>query len=121
MNGIDHNVIKLKLFPFSIRNKARNWFKILMPGSIDTLGTLVETLLIELFIPQFRVEIMQFRQGDQETLNDAWNRFKEMLRRFPQLGYELSAQVKIIYNGLNYSTRALTDAACGGSTMKIGK
>ena len=24
MNGVDHDVIKLKLFPFSLREKARN-------------------------------------------------------------------------------------------------
>ena len=36
MNGVDHNVIKLKLFPFSLRDKARNWFHNLMSGSIDT-------------------------------------------------------------------------------------
>ena len=36
MNGVDHNVIKLKLFPFSLRDKARNWFNNLMSGSIDT-------------------------------------------------------------------------------------
>ena len=68
---------------------------------------------------QFRATITQFGQGDQETLYDAWDRFKELLRKCPQHGYELSAQVKIFYNGLNYSTRALVDAACGGSiTMK---
>ena len=26
MNGVDHNVIKLKLFPFSLRDKERCWF-----------------------------------------------------------------------------------------------
>ena len=31
-NGMDHNVIKLKLFPFLLRDKARNWFHNLMPG-----------------------------------------------------------------------------------------
>ena len=36
MNGVDHNVIKLKLFPFSLRDKARNWFHNLMSRSIDT-------------------------------------------------------------------------------------
>ena len=36
MNGVDHNVIKLKLFPFSLRDKTRNWFNNLMLGSIDT-------------------------------------------------------------------------------------
>ena len=52
-------------------------------------------------------------------LYDAWDRFKELLRRCPQHGYELSAQVQIFYNGLNYTTRVLVDVACGGSiTMK---
>ena len=36
INGVDHNVIKLKRFPFSLRDKARNWFSNLMSGSIDT-------------------------------------------------------------------------------------
>ena len=55
-------------------------------------------------------------------LYDAWDRFKKSLRRCLQHGYELSAQVHIFYNGLNYSTRALVDAAHGGSiTMKTTK
>ena len=122
MNGVDNNVIKLKHFPFSLRDKARNWFNNLMSGSIDTWGTLVETFLTKFFPPQltsqFRAKITQFQQIDQETLYDAWDRFKELLRKCPQHGYELSAQVKF-YNGLNYSTRTLVDVECGGSiTMK---
>ena len=27
MNGVDHNVIKLRLFPFSLQDKAKNWFQ----------------------------------------------------------------------------------------------
>ena len=37
------------------------------------------------------------------------------MRKCPKHGYELSVQVKIFYNGPNYSTRALIDATCGGS------
>ena len=39
MNRVDHNVIKLKLFLFSLRDEARNWFNNLMSGSINTWGT----------------------------------------------------------------------------------
>ena len=64
MNGVDHNVIKLKIFPFSLRDKARNWFNNLMLGLIDTWGTLVETFLNKFFPPQltsqFKAEITQF-------------------------------------------------------------
>ena len=31
------------------------------------------------------------------------------------VGYELWSQVQTLYNGLNYATRALVDATCGGS------
>ena len=68
---------------------------------------------------QFRAAITKFRQGDQETLYNAWDRFKELLRKCPKHGYELNAQVQIFYNGPNYLTTALVDATCGGSiTMK---
>ena len=42
------------------------------------------------------------------------------MRKFPQHGYELWSQVQTFYNGLNYSTRSLVDAAWGVSiTRKI--
>ena len=55
-------------------------------------------------------------------MNDAWDRFRELLRRCPQHGYELWSQVQTFYNGLNYLTRSLADATCGGSiTSKTAK
>ena len=39
MNGVDHNMIKLKLFPFSLRDKEKNWFHNLMLRSV-VLGEL---------------------------------------------------------------------------------
>ena len=38
MNEVDHDVMKLKLFPFSLKEKARNWFHNLAQGSIETWG-----------------------------------------------------------------------------------
>ena len=68
MNRVDHDVIKLKLFPFSLTDKARSWFHNLMSGSINRWGELVEVFLTNFFQTQHRAEITQFRQGDQETL-----------------------------------------------------
>ena len=36
MIEVDLDVIKLKLFPFSLKEKARNWFHNLAQGSIET-------------------------------------------------------------------------------------
>ena len=49
---------------------------------------MVEAFLTKFFPPQLtsqlQVEITQFRKGDQETLYDAWDRFKELQRKCPQ-------------------------------------
>ena len=45
MNGVDHDVIKLKLYPFSLRDKARIWFHNLIPGYISIWVELVEVFL----------------------------------------------------------------------------
>ena len=51
MNGVDHDVIKLKLFPFSLRDKARSWYHNLIPGSINRGGEIVEVFLTKKFPP----------------------------------------------------------------------
>ena len=35
MNEVDHDVIKLKLYPFSLWDKSRSWFHNLMPRYIN--------------------------------------------------------------------------------------
>ncbi|KAG8488609.1 hypothetical protein CXB51_016603 [Gossypium anomalum] len=52
---------------------------------------------------------------DLETLYDAWERFKELLRRCPHHGLPLWLQVQTFYNGVNPSTRQMIDAAAGGT------
>ena len=36
MNGVTEDVIRMRLFPFSLRGKARGWLQSLQPGSINT-------------------------------------------------------------------------------------
>ncbi|KAA3488422.1 Pol polyprotein [Gossypium australe] len=50
---------------------------------------------------------------DLETLYDAWQRYKDLLRRCPHHGLPLWLQVQTFYNGVNPSTRQLIDSAAG--------
>ena len=63
-NGVPHDTIKLQLFPFSLRDKARTWFHALPKGSIETWDAMVQKFLTKFFPPQMtsqlRVEISQF-------------------------------------------------------------
>ena len=52
MNEVDHDVIKLKLFPFLLKEKAMNLFHNLAHGSIETWGEMVEAFLKKFLPPQ---------------------------------------------------------------------
>ncbi|KAG8503633.1 hypothetical protein CXB51_001807 [Gossypium anomalum] len=52
---------------------------------------------------------------DLETLYDAWERYKDLLRRCPNHGLPLWLQVQTFYNGVNPSTRQLIDATAVGT------
>ncbi|KAA3472763.1 gag-asp_proteas domain-containing protein [Gossypium australe] len=52
---------------------------------------------------------------DLETLYDAWERYKDLLRRCSHHGLPLWLQVQTFYNGVNPSTRQLIDSAASGT------
>ena len=64
-----------------------------------------------------RIEIANFAQLESEPLYEAWERYKDLLRRCPHHGLPKWMQVQNFYNGLNASTRTLIDAASGGAFM----
>ena len=64
-----------------------------------------------------RGEIAQFRQLDFELLYEAWECFKDLLRRCLQHGYQEWFQIQLFYNGLNGQTRTIVDAAASGTLL----
>ena len=87
LNGVRPEVIKLHLFPFSLRDIAATWYESLPYGSIDTWEELVEAYLGRFFPPSLTYErrrkIIVFRQGEDESLYIARERFKRLLKRCP--------------------------------------
>ena len=51
LNGVRPEVIKLQLFPFSLRDMATTWFDSLQVGSVNSWEELVEAYLNR-FFPQ---------------------------------------------------------------------
>ncbi|KAL0300181.1 UNVERIFIED_CONTAM: hypothetical protein Sangu_3134800 [Sesamum angustifolium] len=55
---------------------------------------------------------------DRESLYDAWERLKSMLRECPHHELPIWRQVQTFYNGVTLANRATIDAAAGGTIMK---
>ena len=112
-------MIKMHLFPFSLRAFAATWYESLPYGSVDTWEELVEAYLGRFFPPSLtserRREIIVFQQGEDESLYIAWERFKRLLKRCPMHRIDLKIQMDIVYHSLNDTSKGIIDASCCGA------
>ena len=88
IDGVSDDAIYLRLFTFSLRDRARNWLSAQPEGSITTWADLTNKFVNKFFptskAAKLRSEITAFAQQEGETLYDAWERFKDLLRKCPQ-------------------------------------
>src|SRR5688572_18854965 len=115
--------VKMCLFPIGLAGDAKDWYKCLEPNSITTWAQL-RTAFLERFYPtnrtqDWRKKIASFTQDEDENLSAAWTRFKGMLRACPHHEYGENHVNTFFYDGLDDSTKALLDSACGGQLSKI--
>ena len=119
LNGVRPEVIKLHLFPFSLRDTTATWYESLPYGSVDSWEELVEAYLCRFFSPSLtserRREIIVFQQGEDESLYVAWERFKRLLKRCPMHAIDLKTQMDIVYHALNDISKGIIDASCCGA------
>nr|GFB43773.1 reverse transcriptase domain-containing protein [Tanacetum cinerariifolium] len=62
-------------------------------------------------------EITIFLQKSNETFNEAWERFKDLLRQCPHHGFLELHQLDTFYNALNPNDQDALDSAAGGNFL----
>ena len=62
-----------------------------------------------------RGEIIVFKRGEDESLYNAWERYKRLLKRCSMHGIDLTTQMDIFYYSMNYTSKGIIDVACYGS------
>ncbi|KAK8949196.1 hypothetical protein KSP39_PZI005990 [Platanthera zijinensis] len=121
--GIPDDTVKLRLFPFSLRDKAKSWLHSLPPGTATTWDALTTKFLAKFHpvdrIVSMRRAIANFRQNDQESLAEVWERFNELLRKCPNHGFQTWNLVESFYFSIEPQHRAMIDAASGGTIMNL--
>ncbi|XP_062075567.1 uncharacterized protein LOC133779647 [Humulus lupulus] len=118
---VTEDALRLKLFPYSLRDRARAWLNSLLSDFVSTWQEVAERFLMKYFPPtknaKLRNEITSFQQLDEESLYEAWERFKELLRKFPHHGIPHCIQMETFYNGLNAHTRIVVNASANGALL----
>ena len=74
-NGVTDDAIRLRLFPFSLRDKSKAWLNSLPAGSITTWDMMVQKFLAKYFPPsktaKMQNDITNFAQFEGESMYEA--------------------------------------------------
>ncbi|XP_058216596.1 uncharacterized protein LOC131327445 [Rhododendron vialii] len=115
--------VKLRLFPFSLKDKAKAWLNSLPSGSITSWDILVKKFLLKFFsmsrTTTLRREITDFCQEEHEKFYESWERFKDLILKCPPHGFETWRLVQFFYNGLTQSNRNMLESMNGGSFLNL--
>ena len=121
MNGVPPKVIQLRLFLFSLKDKEKLWLSSMTAGTFNTWGELSQAFINKYFpatkTAKLREAITKFQQQYDESLYEAWERFKELVRRCPYHGLPDWLLVQTFYQCISPQTRLSLDAAANGSLM----
>src|SRR6185295_13028168 len=102
IHEVSQDALFLRAFSFSLRDRAKSWFKSLPQGSITTWDELAKAFLNKYFPPkktaEMRNQILAFRMRDDESLYEGWERFKELLMLRPHHGQEKWTLLHVFYN-----------------------
>ncbi|GJR99841.1 reverse transcriptase domain-containing protein [Tanacetum coccineum] len=118
---VPHEAIKLMLFPFSLEGAAWIWLEKEPPRSIHTWEDLVSKF-VNYFFPLLKTtnlknDITNSQQKFDETFSEAWDRFKDLLRKCPHHGFLELHQIDTFYNALTQSDQDSLNVAAGGNLL----
>ncbi|KAK9043542.1 hypothetical protein V6N11_071878 [Hibiscus sabdariffa] len=100
---------------------ARAWLSGVPAGSMESGADLCRSFLMRYNPPnmhtQLRNDIASFRQADDESMYECWDRYKGLLRKCTNHGFQDWTQVVMFYNGVNAPTRLMLDASANGTLL----
>lgn len=107
--GVIKDAIILRILPITFKDAARSWLKSLLLGTITTWNNLKEQFIQQCNPPskiaKLKMKILNFQQFDGETIYEAWECYKVMIRNWTQHDLNMKQEMSTLYNGINVCTR----------------
>ena len=112
--------MKMKLFPATLRDWAKDWF--LKLGKEFTSWTKMEEEFLRKNYSvgkttSVRKAIREFTQGTSETFHEAWEQHRDLTRECPHHSVSNHELTQIFCDTLGSQDRYLLDATSGGTFM----
>lgn len=120
-NGVSEDAFKLRLFPFSLGDKAHTWEKNISSDTITTWDECKKAFLNKFFsatrTANLRNQISGFQQRGLEGFLDAWERFRSYLSQCPHHGFNNESLLSTFYRGVLPKFKSQLDTASNGNFL----
>ena len=119
--NVDGNILKMKAFPFSLLEKAKDWLYELAPETVTSWESMKRAFLEKNF-PTSRVILLRKRisgiqQNEGESFPAYYERFKTLVASCPRHQMKEEMLLQYFYEGLLPIERQMLDASAGGALV----
>ena len=119
--AIDMDLLKLKAFPLTLKDKAKIWLNSLRPRTIRNWAELHAEFLKKFFSAHktnnLKRKIYTFAGHDSENFYQCWERYLETISACPHHGFDTWMLVNHFYDGMSHAMKQLLETMCGGDFL----
>ena len=119
--AFDMDLLKLKAFPLTLKDKAKIWLNSLRPRTIRNWAELQAEFLKKFFSAHktnnLKRKIYTFAAHDSERFFQCWERYLETISACPHHGFGTLMLVNHFYDGISPSMKQLLETMCGGDFL----
>ena len=118
---MDMDLLKLKAFPLTLKDKAKIWLNSLRPRTIRNWAELQAEFLKKFFSAHktnnLKRQIYTFAAHKGEKFYQCWERFMETNNACPHHGFDTWMLVNHFYDGMSPPMKQLVETMCGGNFL----
>ena len=122
-DAIDMDLLKLKTFPLTLKDKAKIWLNSLRPRTIRNWTERQAEFLKKFFSAHrtnnLKRQIYTFAAHDNEKFYKCWERYMETISACPRHGFDTWMLVNHFYDGMSDTPPPLTSGKCAGHSTEI--
>ena len=115
------DLMRLKIFPFTLKDKAKFWFNSLRPRGIQNWTEMQAEFLKKFFSTHrtnsLKRHISTFLANENEKFYACWERYMEALSACPHHGFDTWLLVSYFYDGISPAMKQLLETMCGGDFL----
>jgi hypothetical protein len=114
-------LVQVESFSFSLEDEARRWYTLATIQAKGNWDELVKKFLLKFFpiskVQDLRSQVLTFKKGKDEGIDEAWDRFNKLLEQGPNLGFSDDLMLHTFYFSLIPNSSRFVNMCASGDIM----